>query len=157
MTHQVEHTMLIISIVKLHGKDLLICLRESKDDSTMEEFIMLIILIRQPGKPIRDDVLSNYIRKLSVNDPVWPWPISFSWNPPNQEEVSQWQNRDTTQARNAFDSRINLNSGSTNSNQTEDNLGPLPKDWEKRYQEGRFYFINHKTRTTQWEDPRTQG
>ena len=81
----------------------------------------------------------------------------FSWNPPNQEEVSQWQNRDTTQARNAFDSRINLNSGSTNSNQTEDNLGPLPKDWEKRYQEGRFYFINHKTRTTQWEDPRTQG
>ena len=72
MTHQVEHTMLIISIVKLHGKDLLICLRESKDDSTMEEFIMLIILIRQPGKPIRDAVLSNYIRKLSVNDPVRP-------------------------------------------------------------------------------------
>ena len=63
MTHQVEHTMLIISIVKLHGKDLLICLRESKDDSTMEEFIMLIILIRQPGKPIRDDVLSNYVRE----------------------------------------------------------------------------------------------
>lgn len=79
-----------------------------------------------------------------------------SWNPPNQEEVNQWQNRDTTQSRTAFDNRININSG-TSTDQVEDNLGPLPKDWEKRYQEGRYYFINHKTRTTQWEDPRTQG
>lgn len=22
---------------------------------------------------------------------------------------------------------------------------------------GRVYFVNHKNRTTQWEDPRTQG
>ncbi|XP_039278616.1 E3 ubiquitin-protein ligase Su(dx) isoform X2 [Nilaparvata lugens] len=37
-------------------------------------------------------------------------------------------------------------------------LGPLPSGWEKRVQpEGRVYFVNHKNRTTQWEDPRTQG
>jgi hypothetical protein len=36
-------------------------------------------------------------------------------------------------------------------------LGPLPENWEKRWNNSRYYFINHKTRTTQWEDPRTQG
>lgn len=40
----------------------------------------------------------------------------------------------------------------------DDTVGPLPKDWEKRVQpDGRVYFVNHKNRTTQWEDPRTQG
>ncbi|KAG5346476.1 SUDX ligase, partial [Acromyrmex charruanus] len=40
----------------------------------------------------------------------------------------------------------------------DDALGPLPAGWEKRKQpEGRVYYVNHKNRTTQWEDPRTQG
>jgi atrophin-1 interacting protein 5 (WW domain-containing E3 ubiquitin protein ligase 1) len=40
----------------------------------------------------------------------------------------------------------------------DDGLGSLPPGWEKRVQpEGRVYFVNHKNRTTQWEDPRTQG
>lgn len=40
----------------------------------------------------------------------------------------------------------------------DDVLGPLPAGWEKRKQpEGRVYYVNHKNRTTQWEDPRTQG
>ncbi|KAG5884764.1 hypothetical protein JTB14_029244 [Gonioctena quinquepunctata] len=40
----------------------------------------------------------------------------------------------------------------------DDGLGALPAGWEKRMQpEGRVYFVNHKNRTTQWEDPRTQG
>ncbi|KAK5646841.1 hypothetical protein RI129_005305 [Pyrocoelia pectoralis] len=40
----------------------------------------------------------------------------------------------------------------------DDGLGPLPSGWERRVQpEGRVYFVNHKNRTTQWEDPRTQG
>jgi len=42
--------------------------------------------------------------------------------------------------------------------QEEDSLGALPAGWEKRIQpDGRVYFVNHKNRTTQWEDPRTQG
>ncbi|XP_033125340.1 E3 ubiquitin-protein ligase Su(dx)-like [Anneissia japonica] len=41
---------------------------------------------------------------------------------------------------------------------SSDPLGPLPQGWEKRIdQHGRIYFVNHLTRTTQWEDPRTQG
>ncbi|XP_012225415.1 E3 ubiquitin-protein ligase Su(dx) isoform X2 [Linepithema humile] len=40
----------------------------------------------------------------------------------------------------------------------DDALGPLPAGWERRKQpEGRIYYVNHKNRTTQWEDPRTQG
>ena len=40
----------------------------------------------------------------------------------------------------------------------DDPLGPLPDGWEKRVEpNGRVYFVNHKNRTTQWEDPRTQG
>ena len=39
-----------------------------------------------------------------------------------------------------------------------DPLGPLPDGWEKRMEpNGRVYFVNHKNRTTQWDDPRTQG
>ncbi|EGD80628.1 ubiquitin-protein ligase [Salpingoeca rosetta] len=35
-------------------------------------------------------------------------------------------------------------------------LGMLPAKWEERQTErGRRYFVNHRTRTTQWEDPRT--
>uniref|UniRef100_A0A8C7Z616 E3 ubiquitin-protein ligase n=1 Tax=Oryzias sinensis TaxID=183150 RepID=A0A8C7Z616_9TELE len=39
-----------------------------------------------------------------------------------------------------------------------DPLGPLPTGWEKRTDaNGRVYFLHHPTRSTQWEDPRTQG
>lgn len=47
-----------------------------------------------------------------------------------------------------------------NQNQETDNdpLGPLPAGWEKRQEpNGRIYFVNHRNRTTQWDDPRTQG
>ena len=40
----------------------------------------------------------------------------------------------------------------------DDPLGQLPEGWEKRVTStGRVYFVNHKNRTTQWKDPRTQG
>ncbi|KAH7644454.1 e3 ubiquitin-protein ligase nedd-4-like [Dermatophagoides farinae] len=36
-----------------------------------------------------------------------------------------------------------------------DDLGPLPPGWEERvHRDGRIFFINHNTKTTQWEDPR---
>lgn len=37
----------------------------------------------------------------------------------------------------------------------EDDLGSLPEGWEERvHSDGRIFFIDHNTRTTQWEDPR---
>ncbi|XP_068621045.1 E3 ubiquitin-protein ligase Su(dx) [Battus philenor] len=50
--------------------------------------------------------------------------------------------------------------GATNTSVTgaDDALGALPAGWERRVQpDGRVYYVNHKNRTTQWEDPRTQG
>ncbi|XP_059148851.1 E3 ubiquitin-protein ligase NEDD4-like isoform X2 [Physella acuta] len=37
-------------------------------------------------------------------------------------------------------------------------IPPLPPGWEARYDQIKraYFFINHKTRTTQWEDPRFQ-
>ncbi|XP_035904270.1 E3 ubiquitin-protein ligase Nedd-4 isoform X2 [Anopheles stephensi] len=38
---------------------------------------------------------------------------------------------------------------------SDDNLGPLPEGWEERvHSDGRTFFIDHNTRTTQWDDPR---
>ncbi|RXN29536.1 E3 ubiquitin- ligase Itchy-like isoform X1 [Labeo rohita] len=43
-------------------------------------------------------------------------------------------------------------------NKEFDPLGPLPPGWEKRTDSNRrMYFVHHPTRSTQWEDPRTQG
>ncbi|XP_053234249.1 membrane-associated guanylate kinase, WW and PDZ domain-containing protein 1 isoform X15 [Podarcis raffonei] len=37
----------------------------------------------------------------------------------------------------------------------EENLGPLPENWEMAYTEnGEVYFIDHNTKTTSWLDPR---
>ena len=37
----------------------------------------------------------------------------------------------------------------------DDFLGPLPPGWEKsQTPSGQIYFLNHNTRSTQWEDPR---
>ncbi|KAK4307580.1 hypothetical protein Pmani_020663 [Petrolisthes manimaculis] len=50
-------------------------------------------------------------------------------SPPNQHHASQWKH--------------------------EDELGPLPEGWEQRvHNDGRIFFIDHKKRTTTWEDPR---
>ena len=36
-----------------------------------------------------------------------------------------------------------------------DNLGQLPPGWEEtRTQDGQLYYMNHITKSTQWEDPR---
>lgn len=40
-------------------------------------------------------------------------------------------------------------------NSALDDLGPLPDSWEERvHTDGRVFFIDHSTRTTQWDDPR---
>ncbi|EJU05358.1 HECT-domain-containing protein [Dacryopinax primogenitus] len=44
-------------------------------------------------------------------------------------------------------------SGPTQGAQTEDELGPLPPGWERREVNGRSYYVDHSTRTTQWRRP----
>uniref|UniRef100_A0A2K6E5N7 E3 ubiquitin-protein ligase n=4 Tax=Cercopithecinae TaxID=9528 RepID=A0A2K6E5N7_MACNE len=83
-----------------------------------------------------------------------------TWQPPTAEYVrnyEQWQSqRNQLQgAMQHFSQRFLYQSSSASTD--HDPLGPLPPGWEKRQDNGRVYYVNHNTRTTQWEDPRTQG
>ncbi|XP_051739948.1 NEDD4-like E3 ubiquitin-protein ligase WWP2 isoform X2 [Ctenopharyngodon idella] len=83
-----------------------------------------------------------------------------TWQRPTAESVrnyEQWQSqRSQLQgAMQQFNQRyLYQPSGGPVEN---DPLGALPPGWEKRQDNGRVYYVNHNTRTTQWEDPRTQG
>ncbi|KAF7659324.1 hypothetical protein LDENG_00299030 [Lucifuga dentata] len=84
-----------------------------------------------------------------------------TWQRPTTESVrnfEQWQSqRSQLQgAMHQFNQRY-LYSASMMSAEN-DPLGPLPPGWERRVDSNdRVYFVNHNTKTTQWEDPRTQG
>ncbi|XP_061450521.1 NEDD4-like E3 ubiquitin-protein ligase WWP2 isoform X2 [Rhineura floridana] len=83
-----------------------------------------------------------------------------TWQRPTAEYVrnyEEWQSqRNHLQgAMQQFSQRFLYQSSGTPSD--SDPLGPLPPGWEKRQDNGRVYYVNHNTRTTQWEDPRTQG
>uniref|UniRef100_A0A7N8XSE0 E3 ubiquitin-protein ligase n=1 Tax=Mastacembelus armatus TaxID=205130 RepID=A0A7N8XSE0_9TELE len=85
-----------------------------------------------------------------------------TWQRPTQESVrnyEEWQHqRSQLQgAMQQFNQRF-IYGFSATTNKEFDPLGPLPHGWEKRTDtNGRVYFVHHPTRTTQWEDPRTQG
>uniref|UniRef100_A0A673J7C5 HECT-type E3 ubiquitin transferase n=1 Tax=Sinocyclocheilus rhinocerous TaxID=307959 RepID=A0A673J7C5_9TELE len=84
-----------------------------------------------------------------------------TWQRPTLESVrnyEEWQNqRSQLQgAMQRFNQRFIY--GVSKSNKEFDPLGPLPPGWEKRTDSNRrMYFVHHPTRSTQWEDPRTQG
>ncbi|XP_038068088.1 E3 ubiquitin-protein ligase Su(dx)-like [Patiria miniata] len=85
-----------------------------------------------------------------------------TWQRPTVDSLrtfQQWQRQhnhlqNTTMQQ--LQQRLYLPSGS--GVEANDPLGPLPTGWEKRTdQHNRTYFVNHENKTTQWEDPRTQG
>ncbi|CAL8262639.1 unnamed protein product [Merluccius merluccius] len=83
-----------------------------------------------------------------------------TWQRPTAESVrnyEQWQSqRSQLQgAMHQFSQRFLYQS--TAAPVENDPQGALPPGWEKRQDNGRVYYVNHNTRTTQWEDPRTQG
>uniref|UniRef100_A0A8P4G584 HECT-type E3 ubiquitin transferase n=1 Tax=Dicentrarchus labrax TaxID=13489 RepID=A0A8P4G584_DICLA len=89
-----------------------------------------------------------------------------TWQRPTQESVrnyEEWQHqRSQLQgAMQQFNQRFIYglqDQLAATANKEFDPLGPLPHGWEKRTDtNGRVYFVHHPTRTTQWEDPRTQG
>ncbi|XP_069508366.1 E3 ubiquitin-protein ligase Itchy homolog isoform X2 [Ambystoma mexicanum] len=87
-----------------------------------------------------------------------------TWQRPTLESVrnyEQWQlQRNQLQgAMQQFNQRfIYGNQDYAGQSKEFDPLGRLPIGWEKRTDSnGRVYYVNHTTRITQWEDPRTQG
>lgn len=83
-----------------------------------------------------------------------------TWQRPTAETVRNYENWQmqhraliNTERQN-FQQRFLLPTACT---PESDPLGALPSGWEKRVEgNGRVYFVNHNTRATQWEDPRTQ-
>ncbi|XP_029039665.1 E3 ubiquitin-protein ligase Su(dx) isoform X1 [Osmia bicornis bicornis] len=95
---------------------------------------------------------------------------STTWQRPNTERLQHFQHwqgerQHVVQQGNqrflysqSYGNPAALPGPSTSTVDDDDVLGPLPAGWERRKQpEGRVYYVNHKNRTTQWEDPRTQG
>uniref|UniRef100_A0A8C1FSI1 E3 ubiquitin-protein ligase n=1 Tax=Cyprinus carpio carpio TaxID=630221 RepID=A0A8C1FSI1_CYPCA len=87
-----------------------------------------------------------------------------TWQRPTDESVrnyEEWQNqRSQLQgAMHRFNQRFIYGEQlAPTANKEFDPLGPLPPGWEKRTDSNRrMYFVHHPTRSTQWEDPRTQG
>ncbi|CAI8056242.1 NEDD4-like E3 ubiquitin-protein ligase WWP1, partial [Geodia barretti] len=87
-----------------------------------------------------------------------------TWQKPTMENVrtfQQWQQQEsrTLQERNQQMQQRFLYPGQNPAPAAEttgdDGLGPLGDGWEKRMLPNqRVYFVNHKSKTTQWEDPR---
>lgn len=90
-----------------------------------------------------------------------------TWQRPNSERLMAWNSWQGQRAHvmSQGNQRFLYPQHAQASNTTQapaqdedDGLGALPDGWEKRVQpDNRVYFVNHKNRTTQWEDPRTQG
>ena len=90
-----------------------------------------------------------------------------TWQRPNSERLMQfqhWQGQRShvmSQSNQRFLYPQHAQASNTTqapAQDEDDGLGALPDGWEKRVQpDNRVYFVNHKNRTTQWEDPRTQG
>ncbi|KAK2192236.1 hypothetical protein NP493_36g04015 [Ridgeia piscesae] len=81
-----------------------------------------------------------------------------TWQRPNADMMNNIQNYQVWRQNRQLDHLAHRFLFPQQAPDTTDPLGPLPDAWEKRSDaNGRVYFVNHKNRTTQWEDPRTQG
>ncbi|CAF1612896.1 unnamed protein product [Rotaria sordida] len=70
--------------------------------------------------------------------------------------VAQWQNQyeRSNSMFNQFEHRF-LPQTENNIQSNDSNEEPLPEGWQQMFDnQGRPYFINHLSKTTQWEDPR---
>ncbi|XP_076331877.1 E3 ubiquitin-protein ligase wwp-1-like isoform X2 [Tachypleus tridentatus] len=81
-----------------------------------------------------------------------------TWQRPTAETVriyEHWQSNQAQVMQQCYQRYLFPTSAQA---ENQDPLGTLPEGWEKQLDlNGRVYFVNHKNKTTQWEDPRTQG
>ncbi|XP_064123953.1 NEDD4-like E3 ubiquitin-protein ligase WWP1 isoform X4 [Loxodonta africana] len=119
---------------------------------------------QQPGSANTETLPSGWERRVDDRGRVYYVDHNTrttTWQRPTMESVrnfEQWQSqRNQLQgAMQQFNQRY-LYSASMLAAEN-DPYGPLPPGWEKRVDStDRVYFVNHNTKTTQWEDPRTQG
>ncbi|KAI6075028.1 NEDD4-like E3 ubiquitin-protein ligase WWP1 isoform X1 [Aix galericulata] len=118
----------------------------SKERILMVEPIMLITTHElQHGKDHSPYLLAGK-EELMIVEEFTMWTITPEQQHGNDQ---QWNQSGTLSNGNLSASMLSAEN---------DPLGPLPPGWERRVDSNdRVYFVNHNTKTTQWEDPRTQG
>ena len=85
-----------------------------------------------------------------------------TWTPPTAthlSNVAQWQDQyaRSHSVFNQFEHRFlpQTDSNTQSAEPVESSEEPLPEGWQKMMDsQGRTYFLNHISKTTQWEDPR---
>ncbi|GJQ80835.1 putative E3 ubiquitin-protein ligase [Trypoxylus dichotomus] len=105
----------------------------------------------------RDSASSNSLNPSLQTDGLPPgWSIQMAPNGriffiDHNERTTSWVDPRTGRAS----PMPNQLTTSLPNRRPEDDLGPLPEGWEERiHSDGRIFFIDHNTRSTQWEDPR---
>ncbi|CDI97827.1 NEDD4 E3 ubiquitin protein ligase WWP1 [Echinococcus multilocularis] len=112
---------------------------------------------------------SGWERRLDQNNRVYYVDHNTrttTWHPPSDHLLDnvvrwrQWYDMRAGNMRNQM-SQLYASSGWTNgagsnpAHSIPETLGPLPEGFERRRDSnGRVYYVNHRTKTTQWEDPR---
>ncbi|CAF0969391.1 unnamed protein product [Adineta ricciae] len=83
-----------------------------------------------------------------------------TWTPPTAlhlANVAQWQDQYARSHSmfNQFEHRFLPQTENSNNQSSNTNESPLPEGWQRMFDnQGRPYYINHLSKTTQWEDPR---
>ncbi|XP_022240934.1 NEDD4-like E3 ubiquitin-protein ligase WWP1 isoform X2 [Limulus polyphemus] len=81
-----------------------------------------------------------------------------TWQRPTAETVRNYEQWQSSQAQVMQQCQQRYLFPTPAQAEDQDPLGTLPEGWEKQLdRNGRVYFVNHKNKITQWEDPRTQG
>ncbi|EUB59451.1 Signal recognition particle protein [Echinococcus granulosus] len=112
---------------------------------------------------------SGWERRLDQNNRVYYVDHNTrttTWHPPSDhllDNVVRWRQWYDIRAGNMRNQMSQLyassgwanGAGSSPAHSIPETLGPLPEGFERRRDSnGRVYYVNHRTKTTQWEDPR---
>ncbi|VDD74522.1 unnamed protein product [Mesocestoides corti] len=108
---------------------------------------------------------SGWERRVDANNRVYYVDHNMrttTWHPPSENllhNVVRWRQWYDTRAGNMRNQMSEVYASSAwaggHPNSIPESLGPLPEGFERRRDaNGRVYYVNHRTKTTQWEDPR---
>ncbi|PVD19538.1 hypothetical protein C0Q70_20027 [Pomacea canaliculata] len=116
--------------------------------------------LHRRSAPVRQEIVEEEDEPLPAG-----WAMGFAPNGrpffiDHNDRRTTWDDPRKQRERSGSQQKNDSPSPMFRSHSTEDllsDLGPLPPGWEERtHADGRVFYIDHNTRTTQWEDPRLQ-
>jgi hypothetical protein len=109
-----------------------------------------------PGWEMRHDTKGRpYYVDHNTRSTTWQRPTAASLQLQQNYMAHQAHNLSAMQQQHAQRIAVTSSTAPAASTAPSDGKGPLPPNWEIRETpEGRRYYVNHSTRSTQWHDPR---